>query len=554
MEIRSTQHHDNIRSTARREKTSAPKRDSEQAVPSDSVSIGKGAREDVKETKARAEKAPRDKENKTRSSTESKSVPLTILHTNDIHGHVEPFVEGRKLVGGLAYVAEMIDDQRSIDKAHTLVLDGGDSVQGSPLSDFYYGKPIRESMNKISYSATVLGNHDFDNGLAVLADRLAKSKAPALAANLEILKEGSNLEGRTVPYIIKDYDGIKVGIVGLVTPDAVQMIKRQDEAHMIAVTDPEEALKSQLPKMKKDGAEVVVVLSHLGIQKDRELAEKFDGIDVIVGGHTHTKLSKPLNINNTLVMQAGCNGKYVGDASLSIDRETKKVSLRKYKLIPIEQNKIDPDPAVSRIVQKYEDKIGPLLREKLADLKTDLTQRDCHVYREESNIGNAITDLLRKNTGADIAFLTAASMRCNLYKGTVKASDIYTMFPWADELMTMRLTGNQIKSMLEEGMTKMMNGIAFSGLKAVVDTTQPEGRQVVSVMTENGEPLDPKKYYTVATRDYLGDGTTGIYTMIKAKDKKKFGDFRKHMIKWFKNADEITTKTDGRLKNIGAAD
>lgn len=559
MEIRSTNHtqqQSNIHNTVRREKTAESQKEPEHCASGDSISIGYIAREDKKELKDRSGKAPceRSRNRKDSPPSTSKSVPLTILHTNDIHGHVEPFVEGRKIVGGLAYLAEIIDDERSVDKAHTLVLDAGDSVQGSPLSDFYDGKPIRESMNKMGYSATVLGNHDFDNGLAVLADRLAKSKSPALAANLEILKEGSKLEGKTVPYIIKDFDGVKVGIIGLVTPDAVQMIKRQDESHMIAVTDPKEALRRQLPQMRKDGADVIVVLSHLGIQKDREIAENFYGIDVIVGGHTHTKLQKPLTVEDTIIMQAGCNGKYLGDAHLSIDRETKKVSLKKYALIPIEQNKIEPDPAVSKIVQKYEDKLGPVLKEELTDLDTDLTQRDCHVYREESNIGNAITDLLRENTGADIGFLTAASMRSNLYKGKVKAGDVYTMFPWPDQLMTLSLTGSQVKQMLEQGMSKMMNGIAFSGLNVVIDTTQPEGRQVVSVTRENGEPLEPGKYYTVATRDYLGEGTTGIPVMLKAKDQNKHGDFRKHMIKWFKKADEITTEKDGRLKNIGAAD
>jgi len=557
MEIHSTdrtRQFSNIDNKVRRERTAESEKESERIVPGDSVSIGNIARDDKKELRTRSEKAPCEKTRKALQSYKSESVPLTILHTNDIHGHMEPFVEGKKLVGGLAYLAEIIEEERSVDKAHTLVLDAGDSVQGSPLSDFYLGKPIRESMNKIGYSATVLGNHDFDNGLAVLADRLAKSKSPALAANLKILKEGSNLEGKTVPYIIKDFDGVKVGIIGLVTPDAVQMIKRQDECHMIAVTEPEEALRHELPRMKKDGVDVVIVLSHLGIQKDREIAEQFDGIDVIVGGHTHTKLQKPLTIADTIIMQAGCNGKYVGDAHLSIDRETKKVSLRKYELISVEKKRIEPDPEVSKIVRKYEDKLRPILREELTELKTNLTQRDCHIYREESNIGNAITDLLRENTGADIGFLTAASMRSNLYKGTLRAGDVYTMFPWPDQLMTLSLTGTQIKQMLEQGMSKMMNGIAFSGLNVVVDTTQPEGRQVVSVTRENGEPLMSGKHYTVATRDYLGDGTTGMSVMLKGKDKKKYGDFRKHMIKWFKNADKITTKKDGRLKNIGPAD
>jgi 2',3'-cyclic-nucleotide 2'-phosphodiesterase (5'-nucleotidase family) len=484
------------------------------------------------------------------SALTSRTVPLTILHTNDLHGHLEPFVDGNSMVGGMAYLGEVVECERAKDPAHTLVVDGGDSVQGAPLCDFYEGQPMTEAMNSIGYDVETLGNHDFDHGTGALAKRLEMTNAPVLAANLVVNDKHSTLRGKTRPFVIKEIDGLKVGIIGLVTPDSKEMIKDKDDARSIDFLSYDDALKKELPRMREKGADVIILLSHMGADKDREIAARYPDIGVIVGGHTHTEIKKPEKVGNTLIMQAGCFGKNVGEAQLEIDRKTKAISLKEYDLKPIVSEDIYPDPEIGNIIGGYQEKLGPLLSEPLLDLDIDLTQRDCHTYREESTLGDTMTDLLRKSTDSDIGFLTAASMRCNLFKGTLKAADIYTMFPWKDQVTTVRLKGSEIPGMIEQGLSKVLNGVAVSGLKVVIDTTRPEGSQVVSVTQENGEPLDPDKYYTIATRDYLACGTTGLDIMQKAKDKQNVGDIRKVVIDEMKKGAPIARELDGRLVNL----
>jgi 2',3'-cyclic-nucleotide 2'-phosphodiesterase (5'-nucleotidase family) len=480
----------------------------------------------------------------------SSTVPLTILHTNDLHGHLEPFADGGRLVGGMAYLGEAIGWERAKDPAHTLVLDSGDSVQGSPLCDFYEGRPMTEAMNSIGYDVETLGNHDFDRGTKTLAERLKLANAPMLAANLIINDKHSPLIGKTQPFVIKEIDGLKVGIIGMVTPDSKEMIKDKDDARTIDFLSYDETLRNLLPRVKEKGADVIILLSHMGADKDREIAAKYPEIGVIVGGHTHTEIEKPQKVGKTLIMQAGCYGKNLGEAELEIDRDTKAVNLKDYHLKPVVCEEIYPDAEIGNIIGEYQEKLGPLLSEPLLDLDIDLTQRDCHTYREESTLGDTMSDLLRKTADTDIGFLTAASMRCNLFKGKLKAADIYTMFPWQDQVTTLRLKGAEIPKMIEQGLSKVLNGVAFSGLKAVIDTSRPEGQQVVSVTLENGEPIDPAKYYTIATRDYLACGTTGLAIMQKAKDKQNVGDIRKVVIDEIKKGAPIARELDGRLVNL----
>ncbi|MDQ7822827.1 MAG: bifunctional UDP-sugar hydrolase/5'-nucleotidase [Candidatus Eremiobacteraeota bacterium] len=480
----------------------------------------------------------------------SRSVPLTILHTNDIHGHAEPFCESHKMVGGLAHLAETIKEERAKDPAHTLLLDAGDSTQGDPLSDFFKGRPVLESMNKMGYDVCVLGNHDFDNGLKTLAGTLKKTKSPVLAANLVIKKENAFIDGCTEPFVIKDIDGVKVGIVGLVTPDAITMLKSREDAAKIDIRPPEETLREVLPEMKKQGADVVVLLSHLGIDADREVARQFPDISLIVGGHTHTKLDRPIKEGKTLIVQSGCYGRHLGEIELLIDRDSKRVSLNGSRLIPIEEHSVEPDKKVEAIIKKYEEKIAPILGEVVTEIKRNLTQRDFHVYREESTLGNCIADLIRERGKTDIGFITAASMRCNLYRGPVKTGDIYTMFPWQDQFTTVKLKGCHIPRLIEQGLSKIANGVAFSGIKAVIDTRLPEGQQVVSVTDENGKPLDPDRLYTIATRDYIAQGFSGMDVMHKSTDVKNHGDLRKNIIDALKETDHIDAKKDGRLINL----
>ncbi len=247
-------------------------------------------------------------------------------------------------------------------------------------------------------------------------------------------------------------------------------------------------------------------------------------------------------------MQAGCNGAALGETKLLVDRETGKARLTDYKLIPVNGNSITPDAAVAGIVTKYQDQVGPIFNEWVTTLGSDLTQRDYHLFREESNLGDAMADLMREQAHTDIGFLTAGSFRCNLSRGEITKGDIYSMLPWKDQLTTVSLKGKHIPRLLEQGLTSVANGIAVSGLKVVI--ARPEGSQVVSVKTGQGEPLDPEKYYTIATKGYIAEGASGFAIMEKGKDRKDLGDLRENVISRMKASPFFSTVIDGRLTNL----
>lgn len=477
----------------------------------------------------------------------SRNIPLKLLFTNDIHGHVEPTREKEGTSGGITGLASAIRDERRRDPHHTLVLDAGDTTMGYLLSDYFKGRPILDSMNTMGYDAQALGNHDFDNGVATLAERLRDTGAPVLAANLINKKNDSGLCGTTQPFIIREIDGIKIGIVGLTTEDSIKMLSYREDAEAVGATSPESSLEKYLPELKSMGADVTIVLSHCGIEKDREIAEKFPEISIIVGGHSHTALHTPERVGRTTIMQAGCNGAFLGKGEFEIESSTKRVKLVDYSLI--ESGAQPGDPEVERLIGSYNEKLGSLMAEPIGSTDCDLTQRDYHVYREESTLGNAMTDMLRTHARADIGFLNASAMRCNLFRGEITRGTIYSLFPWDQELATIQLRGRDISRMLEEGLTEAGGGIAFSGLKAVIDSSLPEGRRVLSVKDANDNPLSPARYYSIATDHYLAQGFSGFEVFKEGKNKTVLGDLKKNIIDAVKASGNISAKLDGRLVN-----
>jgi 2',3'-cyclic-nucleotide 2'-phosphodiesterase (5'-nucleotidase family) len=396
----------------------------------------------------------------------------------------------------------------------------------------------------------VLGNHDFDDGLVALAKKIDRTNAPILAANLVNRREDSPLEGKVQPYIIREIDGVKIGIIGMVTPDALQMLHDKKELEMIDITPPEVALDKYLPEMKAKGVNTVVMLSHLGIDPDLDIARAYEGrVNIIVGGHSHTRLKKPQFVGSTVVVQAGCFGMGLGKLKLAYNPGTGNVRCVDYRLTEIRPDRLEPDPKVESLIAGYEEELGPDMNVIIGKIDRDLVQKDFHVFREESNIGDMMTDIIRETTGADIGFLTASSMRSNLFRGTLRARDIYSVFPWQNNLSTIRLKGKYIPRLLEQGLTDVANGIAVSGIKVEIDTSRPPGHRILSVTDNDGKPLKPDRYYTIATRDFLAEGNLGLDAMGKGKQKQDLGDIRSMVIEGIKKLKVLSAVMDGRLIN-----
>ena len=233
---------------------------------------------------------------------------VTILYTNDVHAHLSADSDGR---GGWDNIAAYVKDLKKTQE-NVLLLDAGDMTQGTAISTIYSGKPIFHVMNAVGYDYAVLGNHEFDNGLDSIRDYRDIADFELLSAN--IYADGSLVADS--PAALIDVDGVKVGIIGITTPDYL--------CEGLDVLTSEEVVAKYAPKLEAK-ADLIIALTHLGFKRDKKLAAATSQIDVIVGGHSHTKLDEPIKINNTLIVQAGCWGWYLGRLDLKINLDTEEI-------------------------------------------------------------------------------------------------------------------------------------------------------------------------------------------------------------------------------------
>ena len=271
------------------------------------------------------------------TSKKSEKVKIVILHTNDVHSHLEPFPANDPKYAGLGGVerrAALIKQIRATEK-NVVLLDAGDIFQGTPYFNMYGGEVEMKLMSAMGYDASAIGNHDFDGGLENLAKQLTHATFPLLCANYDFT--GTPMEGKTVPYKIFEKEGVKVGVFGLGIEMAGLIDSRMygKTVYLDPIVKSAEMVKELRDNQKCD---VVVCLSHLGFKyendkvSDMVLAKKSRGIDVIIGGHTHTFLDKATIVKNredqdVAVAQVGWAGIRLGKIEITTDKKSKEKTI-----------------------------------------------------------------------------------------------------------------------------------------------------------------------------------------------------------------------------------
>jgi 2',3'-cyclic-nucleotide 2'-phosphodiesterase (5'-nucleotidase family) len=429
---------------------------------------------------------------------------LTILHLNDTHGFILPqidkSVDMKTPVGGAAYLAFMIEEQRAANPKGTLLLSSGDMFQGTPISNVFRGKPILDIMNYLRFDAMALGNHEFDWGQKTLIDLASDAQFPFLSANL------FGLNGRTPawlkPYVILRRSGLRIAVIGITTPETSYTTK-PDNVRGLIFTDPDGILPGLIRQVRKD-ADLIILLTHLGLDDDKALAAKVSGIDAIVGGHSHTAINKPVMVNNTIIVQAKCYGQYLGILKLKIDSASKKIISFNHRGI-LKKTLSGPDesfdPEVACMVDKYNDLIKGEFSKVIGETRTDLFRNP----RGESNLGNLVCDAMREAAGSQIAFQNSGGIRANIPQGKITLEQVFTVLPFDNDIIGMDLTGEQIRAILEQNVSREYGILQVSGLKVVYDPNRSIGFRVVEAKVGD-HILDPAKVYRVAINDFLASG------------------------------------------------
>uniref|UniRef100_A0A7C3RN25 Bifunctional metallophosphatase/5'-nucleotidase n=1 Tax=Dictyoglomus thermophilum TaxID=14 RepID=A0A7C3RN25_DICTH len=477
-------------------------------------------------------------------SQTSNLIDIKILHINDFHGRLLPYIVksiSEKIpVGGGAYLAYMINEERAKNPEGTILLSAGDMFQGTPISNIFKGEPVIKIMNYLKFDAMTIGNHEFDWGQDTLQQWIKSSNFPFLAGN--ILKDETYLPN-VKPYIIIERKGLKIAIIGLTTTETAYIVK-PDYVKDLTFIEPEKVLPNLIREVKNQGANLIIVLSHLGYAADKALAEKVPGIDVIVGGHSHTVVTDPLIVRGTIIVQAGYNGIYLGVLDLKVQPETglilgftKEKELKTVFAGP--EDKYDPN--VAEIIDKYNAQLKEEFSKIVGETLVDLVRN----YNEESNVGNVICDAMLEASNAQIAFQNSGGIRTDIPKGKITMEQVYTLLPFDNVLVIMDLTGKDILDLLEQSATLEKGILQTSGIRVKYNMTRPIGSRVIEVFVGN-EPLDLNKVYRVVTNDFLAAGGDKFTAFTRGKNI-IYGDMlRDVFVEYLKKHSPINPKVEGR--------
>jgi 2',3'-cyclic-nucleotide 2'-phosphodiesterase (5'-nucleotidase family) len=479
-------------------------------------------------------------------ATPPSDIHLTILHVNDTHGYILPYTEtsskNNTMVGGAAYLARLIENERSKNPEGTLLLSAGDMFQGTPISNFFKGQPVIDLMNHLKFDTMAVANHEFDWGFDVFNRMLSSARFPFLSANM---KSGKDQYFPGVkPYIIVHRKNVNIAVIGVITPD-LSYLSKPDSTGKITVQNPEDILPELIKKVKDEGAHIVMVLSHLGVEEDKELARRVSGIHVIVGGHSHTPLETPVTIGNTVIVQAGGYGLYLGVLELEIDTGTNPVSYRiiRGKLEKVLAGPDRPyDETVARIVNSYHDRIKNEFAGVVGATTVDLMRKD----QRESNIGNLVCDMMRETTGADIALLNSRSIRTDIPRGKITLEQVYALLPFDNVLVTMDLTGRQLMEILEHSATQPYRRLQVSGIRITHDFSNSGGRLVREVRV-GMRPLDLNKTYRIATNDFLAAGGDRFATFKEGQNISYGMDLRDAFLSYLKKRSPVQPRIEERI-------
>jgi len=447
---------------------------------------------------------------------EDKPDYLTILHTNDVHGRLEPFQyqDSHSLVGGIARRAALIKQIEGANKC-AITLDAGDFAQGSVFFNLFNGIPDAELMSQAGYDAGTLGNHEFDKGLTFLKNIIKHATYPFVTANIRFTND-PELQALVQPYIIKDCHGLKVAIIGLTTED----LKTEALVKNIEVFDATETTKNIVKKINSH-ADLIIVLSHNGVKEDFKLAKSVPEVDIIVGGHSHTLLNQPKVFywggDKTLVLQAGELGAYLG--RLDVKFKDKKIENYYYELIPVNEE-IKPDKIINKEIDVLTEQTGQYTNEIIGQLAVPISIEGEKIRSKLLPAGALVTQAV-KDTFPDVDLVLQNSGGIRPYKhlgpGAITMGDIMNLFPFDNTIVTLELKGEDLKSVLETSSSMLPdnNGgfLQSLGLRYTVDTTKSQ-RDRVSNITINRNPLEQEKYYKIAINNYIFEGGNG-YTQFK---------------------------------------
>jgi 5'-nucleotidase/UDP-sugar diphosphatase len=465
---------------------------------------------------------------------------LVVLHTNDTHGHPVKFpYTGAQDVGGLPARATLVKNVRA-ENENVLVLDAGDLNTGRAESTFFKAKPDIEGYNYIGYDAVALGNHEFDNPVSVLKEQMAWARFPFLSANVRT-KNGRYL---AKPYIIKQFKGFKVAIFGLTTRET-EHIGNPEHIKDLVFEDEVAVARKLVPELRKQ-ADLVIALVHLGIydseeRGSRRLAADVPGIDLIVDGHSHTRLDEPImvqspgSLRTTAIVQAWQWGLVVGRVDLWFsDGRVNRLTFRNIPInlkaagkaaggafaYPLAGEDIPEDPVLLATLRPYVDKVDAALSETVGRAAGTFSFKTARY--EETPLGDLIADSMlwyTRSLRVDFALQNGGGIRADLPEGAISRKTVYEVIPFDNSVVVLALRGTDVQALFDFVARILPGSGAFPQVSAGVSFTINSKTGKCENLLIRGKPMDPRRTYRIATNSYLAAGGDGYRMLLKAIDR-----------------------------------
>ncbi|PWJ83821.1 5'-nucleotidase [Pseudaminobacter salicylatoxidans] len=510
---------------------------------------------------------------------------LHILHINDWHSRIESNNKYEstcsaeeeakdECIGGAArLVTAIAQERKKLEGENVLLLNGGDNFQGSLFYTTYKGQAEAEFLNQMKFDAMTVGNHEFDDGEDALAPFLDVIKFPVLSANVQA-SAAAKVGDRIKPSVVIEVGGQKIGIIGAVTTETPEIASPGPN---ITIEDDIKTITAEVEKLKAEGVNKIIALTHVGYPRDKEMIAKIPGVDVVVGGHTHSLLSNtdpkaegpyPTMIDNpdgykVPVTQAASYSKYLGEFKVVFDDNgvVKEASGDPIYL----DAKIKPDEGVLARIKELGAPIEELKAKEVGETTAaiDGSRESCRA--RECEMGNLISDAVLdrvKGQGVTIAITNGGGVRASIDGGTVTMGEVLTVLPFQNTIATFQISGKDLVAALENGVSQLEEAAGrfaqVAGLKYSFDKSAPPQSRIKSVeVEENGSwaPIDPDKDYIVAANNYVRQGGDGYKIFAeKAKNAYDYGPGLEQTVADYLSAHRpYTPKIEGRITEVAQA-
>ncbi len=517
---------------------------------------------------------------------DSELFSLVVFHTNDCHARIREFnrfgntctqeeSEAGEGFGGVARRATVLNQLRA-DMTNSLLLDGGDQFQGTLFYSLYKGGAAQIFMNELGYDAMTLGNHEFDDGPAVLAEFIEGLNFPVVSSNI-IVENEPLLADLVNPYEILEVDGHRVGIIGFTTTD-VPMISKPGPN--VTFDDVRQSAQDAVDALQEQGVNIIIALSHIGLSSDMATAAAVDGIDIIVGGHTHSYLTNtddenaegpyPVMVNSpsqepVLIVTAKSWGWYLGHLTVNFNEDGVAETWEGEPVLL--DASVEKDPDVLEMVESMSDSVYQLQGMIVGHTIYDMPGTEDDTRHQECLIGNLIADAILWESysgGAQVAFYNGGGVRSGIGAGDITMAQVLEVLPFTDTIATLDILGSDFRDLMEYAVSRAEDPrnegtgrfLQVAGMKFTWDASQPVGSRIVEIRIEdesgNYAPMTDDQIVHIATSGFLRGAGDGYQILIdKAIDPYDHGRVISDVVvEYIELMSPMAPQLEGRINQI----